>query len=202
MTFGDDAPKNTPADDRLNYAPFARRVADAIVGLDAPGGYVIGIHGEWGSGKSTVLNFVADCLSRFNAANEDDRVVTIEFRPWLITGNHDLIAAYFKVLSENLVGAAKKKWWDRRFWQRMRNDKARILVDAATKVSLAVVDPSGTALISTLAATAANTASELTGAGTGELFLAEGVRGPPRQTARQRTEISRSDRRHRPARHG
>ena len=62
LTFGDDTPKNKPGDDRLNYASFARRVADAIVGLDAPGGYVIGIHGEWGSGKSTALNFVADYL--------------------------------------------------------------------------------------------------------------------------------------------
>ena len=161
-TFGDDAPKKTPADDRLNYAPFARRVADAIVDLDAPGGYVIGIHGEWGSGKSTVLNFVADYLSRHNDENRDDRVVTIEFRPWLITGNHDLIAAYFKVLSEALDGTAKKRWWKRRPWERLQNARARLLVDAAAKVGLAVADPSGTALISTLAATAANTASELT----------------------------------------
>lgn len=161
FSFEDDAPKKAPSDDRLNYAPFAERVADAIVRLDAPDGYVIGLHGKWGSGKSTVLNFVVDYLAQHNDAHEGDRVVSVEFRPWLITGHHDLIAAYFKVLAEALVSATSKRWWKRGPWLWFRKDSSRVLVDAATKLSLAVADPSGTTLLGTLALTAANTASQL-----------------------------------------
>lgn len=57
-TFLDDAPKVDPAnDDRLGFAPFADRLAAALFELRAPNGYVVGLEGPWGSGKSTVLNF-------------------------------------------------------------------------------------------------------------------------------------------------
>ncbi|MDD9962054.1 MAG: P-loop NTPase fold protein [Gammaproteobacteria bacterium] len=158
--FGDDAPKKSPTDDQLNYAPFAQRIADAIVRLDAPGGYVIGLHGKWGSGKSTVLNFVQGYLAEHNARNSENRITTIEFRPWLIAGDHDVIAAYFKVLSEAL-GSPTKKRWRHAPLRLFRKDKSRLLFDAATKMSLAVLDPSGTALASTLALTAADTAGQL-----------------------------------------
>ena len=158
--FSDDAPKKSPSDDRLNYAPFAQRIANAIVGLDAPGGYVIGLHGKWGSGKSTVLNFVREYLAEHNATNDENRITVIDFRPWLITGDHDLIAAYFKVLSESLDNATKEKWW-RAPSRLFRKDRSRLLADAATKTSLAVLDPSGTALVSKLALTAVSAASQL-----------------------------------------
>ena len=158
--FGDDAPKKSLSDDRLNYAPFAQRVADAIVGMEAPHGYVIGLHGRWGSGKSTVLNFVREYLAQHNTTNNTNRITTIDFRPWLITGEHDLIAAYFKVLSEALDDTTEKRWWQALF-RVFRKDKSRLLADAAAKMSLAVPDPSGTASIGALALAAASTASQL-----------------------------------------
>lgn len=156
LKFGDDAPKKLVSDDLLNYAPFAQRIADAIVGMDAPNGYVIGLHGKWGSGKSTVLNFVAEHLDQHNTTNSENRITTIEFRPWLITRDHDLIAAYFKVLSEALSDDAKKRWWHRGPLRFLQKDKSHLLVDAFAKMITAVPDPSGIAQSSALAAIAAN----------------------------------------------
>lgn len=49
--LGDDLPKQNPwQDDRLGYAPFAKRISRVIIHLRAPNGYVIGLHGQWGSG--------------------------------------------------------------------------------------------------------------------------------------------------------
>jgi predicted KAP-like P-loop ATPase len=57
-SFSDDAPKADPwTEDRLGYASFAERMANVIVDLAAPNGYVMGLHGAWGSGKSTAINF-------------------------------------------------------------------------------------------------------------------------------------------------
>jgi KAP family P-loop domain len=104
LTLGDDLPKENPwQEDRLGYRPFAERLAKVIHALRAPNGYVIGLHGKWGSGKSTALNFVKAFLKQHNdkTENEADRIYLVDFRPWIISGHQDLIAAFFKVLSES-----------------------------------------------------------------------------------------------------
>jgi ABC-type Na+ transport system ATPase subunit NatA len=63
----DDVPKQDPwREDRLGFAAFAERLSKVIVSLEAPNGYVIGLHGKWGSGKSTALNFLNAFLKKHN----------------------------------------------------------------------------------------------------------------------------------------
>jgi predicted KAP-like P-loop ATPase len=142
-TLGDDLPKTNPwEDDRLGYAPFAKRIAAVIIKMAAPNGYVIGVHGQWGSGKSTALNFIIEYLKKHNVEHEDDQVIHIDFRPWIVSGHQDLIVAFFKLLSEKLGPKGTR-------WTRLRNRVAKFvsgstdnLVDAAATVAL-TVDPSG-----------------------------------------------------------
>ena len=55
----DNALRN-PADDRLGRASFARFLARTIDGLPAKeGSYAIHLYGPWGSGKSSMLHFIA-----------------------------------------------------------------------------------------------------------------------------------------------
>lgn len=142
-TLGDDLPKTNPwQDDRLGYAPFAKRIATVIIKMTAPNGCVIGIHGQWGSGKSTALNFILEYLKKHNVEDEDDQVVHIDFRPWIVSGHQDLIVAFFKILSERL-GPKGSRWT--RLWNRIAgfvSGTTDNLVDAAATVAL-TVDPSG-----------------------------------------------------------
>lgn len=143
--FGDDQPKENPwQHDRLGYAPFAERISNVVVHMAAPNGYVIGLHGRWGSGKSTVLNFVDHFLRKHNEEAEDDtvKVTRIDFRPWNVSGHQDLIVAFFKVLSEAL--GPKDTWWQRKYkgFFRFIGGTTDGLVDAAATVAL-TVDPSG-----------------------------------------------------------
>ncbi|WP_287184340.1 P-loop NTPase fold protein [Mesorhizobium sp.] len=141
--LGDDLPKENPwRDDRLGYAPFAKSIARVIISLTAPNGYVIGLHGQWGSGKSTIINFILAHLKKHNAEHEDDQVIHIDFRPWIVSGHQDMIVAFFKILSEKL-GPKDGKWV--RFWKRTAgfvSGTTDNLVDAAATVALSV-DPSG-----------------------------------------------------------
>ncbi len=143
--LGDDLPKTNPwQDDRLNYAPFAERVAKVLIGLSAPHGYVVGLHGQWGAGKSTVINFVLAHVQKHNQENEDDQIDHVDFRPWIVSGHQDLIAAFFKILSESL-GPKDSKW--ERFRRRtfsFVHGTTDNLVDAAATVALSV-DPTGMA---------------------------------------------------------
>ncbi|MGO4450459.1 P-loop NTPase fold protein [Phyllobacterium sp. TAF24] len=141
--LGDDLPKSNPwRDDRLGYAPFAKRIASVIIKMAAPNGYVIGVHGPWGSGKSTALNFTLEYLKKHNAEHENEQIIHIDFRPWMVAGHQDLIVAFFKLLSEKL-GPKGTRWI--RFTKRVASyisGTTDNLVDAAATVAL-TIDPSG-----------------------------------------------------------
>lgn len=145
LVLGDDLPKTNPwQDDRLGYTPFCERLVKVILSFDAPSGYVIGLHGEWGSGKSRALNFVRAFLEKHNqeCTDEKDAMTLIDFQPWIVSGHQDLIAAFFRVLTETL--GDQLTWLERqrnRFFRafRLGGDS---LIDAAATVAV-TVDPSG-----------------------------------------------------------
>ena len=60
-------------------------------------GFTIAVLGEWGSGKTSVMNMVAETL-------EDDLTPTavIRFNPWLFSNADDLVARFFRELSAQL----------------------------------------------------------------------------------------------------
>jgi predicted KAP-like P-loop ATPase len=143
LKLSDDAPKQNPwQDDRLGFMPFAERLSKVILSLEIPNGYVIGLHGEWGSGKSTAINFVKAFLDKHNveAENEAAQIEILDFQPWIVSGHQDLITSFFKVLSEKLPGAKRSGWIDRNL-RRVRRGADPIL-DAVATVAV-VIDPSG-----------------------------------------------------------
>lgn len=88
-----DTPGKDPTtDDLLFYAPFAEHLANSIERMFNPNGFVIAINGEWGSGKTTILNFIQYFL---NKKSEEVRPVIIEFNPWWFSGRDDLTRQLF-----------------------------------------------------------------------------------------------------------
>ena len=72
---GFDAPVVSLEDDHLNRWPLAREVYSVAVNGPPEWSVRIGVYGEWGTGKTTVLKFVASL-----AEDGDDLVVW--FNPW------------------------------------------------------------------------------------------------------------------------
>lgn len=142
--LGDDLPKENPwRDDRLGYKPFCDRLSKVILALRVPNGYVIGLHGEWGSGKSTALNFIHAFLDKHNQECVDEsKLMLVDFRPWIVSGHQDLIAAFFKVMTESL--GARPNWFQRQWNRFLRAFKigGDPLIDAVATVAV-TVDPSG-----------------------------------------------------------
>ncbi|RVJ42382.1 P-loop NTPase fold protein [Sinorhizobium medicae] len=162
--LGDDQPKKNPREDRLGYAPFAKRLANVIVHMNIPNGYVIGLHGRWGSGKTTAVNFILEYLKNYNAESEDDtkKIEHIDFRPWIFSGHQDLMAAFFKLLSEQLGpkdGIVKRAW---NSCMRTVSPNTDQLVDAAATLAL-TVDPSGGAVTELAAGVAKKSLNKVLG---------------------------------------
>jgi KAP family P-loop domain len=89
----DDAPINDPDADRLRRKPFADRIADTIASRTDPESLVVGLYGQWGEGKTTVLNFIEQRLG------ETDTVECVRFNPWLYQGESQLLLSFFETLS-------------------------------------------------------------------------------------------------------
>ena len=94
MSFNSDQPKTTKEQDALDFADSAESVAKSIFNSNFPEGFVLGVEGDWGSGKTTYINFILEYLK-----NNHPEFKILEFNPWLHSSHENLIAAYFKFLS-------------------------------------------------------------------------------------------------------
>lgn len=140
--YSDDAPKVDPwKDDKLGFKRFAKRLSAVIATMQAPNGYVIGLHGVWGSGKSTALNFIQAYLKKHNDENTDDKVLVINFSPWMVSGHQHLVGAFFKVLAEALEPEiiARRRSWQK--WVKWFRRTSSPLMTAAGSIG-AAMDPS------------------------------------------------------------
>jgi predicted KAP-like P-loop ATPase len=73
----------------LGRANLAKRLADGIANSGDESSHVIGVNGSWGSGKTTILRFVEEYLKR----EHEDEVVLLDFDPWLVSGEEELLVA-------------------------------------------------------------------------------------------------------------
>jgi len=106
--FSADRPLVDPALDRLGYAPFARHVASCLALSDPRDGLVVALYGQWGCGKTTVINFIRHYLKEEHAGRSCP--VSVFFNPWWFSSDEDLLRAFFVALSTSLSkDLAKKK---------------------------------------------------------------------------------------------
>ncbi len=94
LVISADKPLEDPKDDRFGYAPFASHLADSILKMRSDEGFVIAIYGPWGSGKTTVLNFVEHAFGQ----KPEGGPTIIPFNPWLFSGHQDLTTQFFRHL--------------------------------------------------------------------------------------------------------
>jgi predicted KAP-like P-loop ATPase len=99
--LGSDVPLDDPADDAYGYAPFASRLAAAIVDNPSPQGLVLAVHGKWGSGKSSLLNFIKHDLRKLP---DTRRPVLVEFNPWWFEGRDQIASQLLAEFSSQLPG--------------------------------------------------------------------------------------------------
>jgi len=108
--FSNDAPVSDPKLDAFYRHPFALRIAEMIKARSDSGSAVIAVYGEWGEGKTTVLEFVRNELR----ASED--VILIPFNPWRFGSDEQLLWAFFASLSHALKAPLKTKFENIASW--------------------------------------------------------------------------------------
>src|ERR1700733_7561335 len=94
-----DRPLASREKDRLGFAPIAERLAKAIAEQRSPSGFVFGIEGRWGSGKTTLINFTIEALRKLGSKAPE--IVT--FSPWLVGDREELLASLFDELASAAI---------------------------------------------------------------------------------------------------
>ena len=95
--FTPDAPINNAKEDKLGRTPFASALAKAIVSFLGEESFVVGLHGKWGSGKSSILNLVVEQVEKQNASKAKDlRLNILRFNPWNFADQNQLIFQFFR----------------------------------------------------------------------------------------------------------
>lgn len=77
--------------DALSRNAFASSLAHALVTANAQHGFVIGIEGPWGSGKSSIIEFAKDALT--SDAMRHLHPIVVEFNPWMVSNTGALVEA-------------------------------------------------------------------------------------------------------------
>lgn len=102
--LGSDLPLTDPALDEFAYAPFASQLGRAIVDNNSPHGLVLAVHGKWGSGKSSLLNFIKHDL---NVLPKDERPILVDFNPWWFEGREQIATQLLEQFSAQLPDRLK-----------------------------------------------------------------------------------------------
>ncbi|WHO76261.1 P-loop NTPase fold protein [Rhizobium sp. BT03] len=84
--------------DEFGFKPLAAKLAPSLVEATESAGMVIGIEGPWGSGKTSLLNFLKGELDR----NKIENLHVIEIAPWLIGDSSSLVTTLLGAMGEKL----------------------------------------------------------------------------------------------------
>jgi hypothetical protein len=129
---GFDSAVSAREEDHLNRWPVAQEIYTLAVTGPRDWSVRIAIYGEWGSGKTTILNFI-EIMAR------QDNHIVIRFNPWQYSVQSELWQAFVLAVYEELkthIGnvPGSKKTKAKRWIKRIVDDGGKILTDAAGAV--------------------------------------------------------------------
>ena len=86
-----DKPISSKEEDLLNRSGFAQNVADVIKEWKQQRSLVIGLYGQWGSGKTSLKNLIVEFLK----VDNKKAPYIVEFNPWQYSNNEALASIFF-----------------------------------------------------------------------------------------------------------
>jgi KAP family P-loop domain len=104
MNHNVERPIETGGDDRLLRQDFVARLLGTLIEPEGRAtGIVLGLAGPGGSGKSSILNMVAELAEARHPA-----AIVVWFNPWLANSRNGLIHAFFAEVTAAIEMSAKK----------------------------------------------------------------------------------------------
>ncbi|MCK4765134.1 MAG: SUMF1/EgtB/PvdO family nonheme iron enzyme [Candidatus Aminicenantes bacterium] len=106
VVVGDDF----SADDGIGYSKHSAGLVEMIRSVQAGGSFTIGVFGQWGQGKTSMLRQIEKKLIDLDTAgNNGQDILTVWFNPWQFTGEEHIIVPFFHTLAAASKAFEEKK---------------------------------------------------------------------------------------------
>ncbi|MGP4804242.1 KAP family P-loop NTPase fold protein [Agrobacterium cavarae] len=99
-----DRPLENASADEFGFIEMAKKLAPSLADATVSDGMVIGIEGQWGSGKTSLLNFLQQELAKLNR----ERFHVITLAPWLTGDAGNLVSALTNAIADILEAEEQK----------------------------------------------------------------------------------------------
>lgn len=93
-----DKPIETEKDDFLGRKRFSQQLGKALLDWKEKEGLIIAIYGEWGLGKSSVINLASESIKK---SDRENKPPIIEFNPWIFSEKDNLGEHFFMKSQKN-----------------------------------------------------------------------------------------------------
>ncbi|MDR0897226.1 MAG: KAP family NTPase [Oscillospiraceae bacterium] len=97
-----DSPISKGSEDRLQRRAFAADLARALVNLDYQDTFTVGLFGEWGSGKTSVINMMLEEIEAIGERDKGNIPLVVKFEPWLFSDASQLVGQFLVHLANEL----------------------------------------------------------------------------------------------------
>lgn len=105
-----DSPIRIPQEDRLDRFPFAEQLATGLIEgyAQSEEALVVGIHGPWGSGKSSLVNLMVRVIRRHYYKEVGEKGIVLTFNPWMFSGQQELQLIFLRELAARLYAFSEE----------------------------------------------------------------------------------------------
>lgn len=100
--FQPDKPIKLCSEDSLGRKEFARSLCLKILEIQKKDSLVIGLYGQWGSGKTSLINMIIECIEKTSGLDDNCKPIIVRFNPWNFSEQNQLIVHFFDQLSSTL----------------------------------------------------------------------------------------------------
>lgn len=101
-----DVPIISSKDDQYSFTARASRVVDLLMTNTRPDSYVVAVTGEWGVGKTSMLNLVEEQFKL--RPTEDEPIIVFRFSPLKLPERETVLSDFLLLLTNHLEAEAKK----------------------------------------------------------------------------------------------
>src|SRR5438552_9839021 len=100
-----DSPIETAKNDKLGRKTFAQALARALAGFSGQDSFVVGIHGKWGTGKSSILNLLVEQIEKDNISRTDgEKLYAMRFNQWNFSDQNQLVFQFMRQFRAHMNG--------------------------------------------------------------------------------------------------
>lgn len=126
--------------DKLRRWKYSKKLGEAILKYDGDDSLVIGLEGQWGHGKTSIINMALTHIKNKQTENEEHPPIIVKFNPWLFSSQNQLIQKFF---DELIIGME-----DQNIKEKLKSYVDRLIPPVIGLAS--IIDPTRTqALLST-----------------------------------------------------